>query len=896
MIDTWKKIQNYVFFYLIFSISVVVVFDHIFKNRHKDLRDSQSHLVEVTYQSLIKGLQNNANLFFYNIINKPENTEILKAVYGASKAEREALRSRLYYNLVDNYRTMPEFMIKQFHFHLKNNDSFLRFHRPELYGDNLTDVRATVAYVNEHQKPVSGFEEGRIFNGYRFVFPIFVNGHEHVGSVETSVSMKVIMEQMQAELHEKGSFIIRKQVVDQKVFTAEHSNYVPTPFSDQFLYEKSIMSSQTDPLSEALIAKLIGNRPIEPFLDKHQAITYDVHHSGQDYFLTFLPIPNAISKETVAYFIFVEEDLKHRELMFQFFLFSVSSLLIGLLITWLFYKAKSNERRMREAERKTKEQNFLLNKAQEVAHLGHWVFDLRWNELYWSDEVYRIFGAEPGKFAATYEAFMQFIHPDDRDRLNQVYQASVQNKDHYKLQHRIIRSDDEVRYVEEEGRHEFDAQGNVIRSIGTVLDITERVLSEQHVQHLKEQYESLVQSIPEIVFRCKVDEHWTMLYLNDAVEKVTGYPANDFLYNKVRPFDSIIHPEDRVRVEQDSTESYTEDRSYELEYRLIKKNGEVVYVKELGHLVTLEEGVKVLEGIITDVTAEKHALHKLQQFIDTQSQIVVVRSADQLTFANQSFFNFFGYADLQSFMQEHSCVCDYFIKQDEFFDLSQVKPEHASWVEAMERLPGNRQVVLMQGVNGPRRAFSVSFSDFDADSKIITFNDISDTMREQIDWKHRAYHDPLTGCLNRHFLEKHYDELMRELQQLGKQTGLILFDIDHFKRINDEYGHNRGDEVLKKIASLVHARIRDTDRFVRWGGEEFLILFPIDSLEDLERFAEHLRALIEEHDLAGIHVTSSFGATLVAKDEGLRSAISRADKALYSVKENGRNGVRICSN
>ncbi len=127
---------------------------------------------------------------------------------------------------------------------------------------------------------------------------------------------------------------------------------------------------------------------------------------------------------------------------------------------------------IRERERKKTEER--LSKAVKIALLGHWELDLVTNTLYWSDEIYRIFELDPKKFASTYEAFLDAIHPDDRNMVNEAYMESVKNKTGYDLIHRLLLKDGRVKYVQERGKTEYDADGKPLRSIGTVQDITGR--------------------------------------------------------------------------------------------------------------------------------------------------------------------------------------------------------------------------------------------------------------------------------------------------------------------------------------------------------------------------------------------------------------------------------------
>jgi diguanylate cyclase (GGDEF)-like protein len=155
-----------------------------------------------------------------------------------------------------------------------------------------------------------------------------------------------------------------------------------------------------------------------------------------------------------------------------------------------------------------------------------------------------------------------------------------------------------------------------------------------------------------------------------------------------------------------------------------------------------------------------------------------------------------------------------------------------------------------------------------------------------------AQTDGLTGLMNRRGIEDLLDEALT-VDSKTKELTLIIFDIDHFKRVNDAYGHLVGDEVLMDFAELIRTHLNSEMKAARWGGEEFMIICPNCQLETGAAYAEMLRQMIESHAfITNEPITASFGvAEVIDLNEGKRPLIQRADQALYMAKSNGRNCV-----
>ncbi len=155
--------------------------------------------------------------------------------------------------------------------------------------------------------------------------------------------------------------------------------------------------------------------------------------------------------------------------------------------------------------------------------------------------------------------------------------------------------------------------------------------------------------------------------------------------------------------------------------------------------------------------------------------------------------------------------------------------------------------------------------------------------------------DDLTGALNRRSIMKLLDDEIVRCQQNNMACSVALIDLDHFKQINDRFGHLTGDEVLRTFAISIFANIRGIDKFGRFGGEEFLLVLPETSHDSAARMLDRLRVIVETLDWSafseGLTVTISAGVATLRQSETSESLLARADLALYAAKERGRNRI-----
>ena len=155
-----------------------------------------------------------------------------------------------------------------------------------------------------------------------------------------------------------------------------------------------------------------------------------------------------------------------------------------------------------------------------------------------------------------------------------------------------------------------------------------------------------------------------------------------------------------------------------------------------------------------------------------------------------------------------------------------------------------------------------------------------------------ATKDPLTNTGNRRALEDRLREVVAGFRRNPQPASLLLFDLDHFKAVNDRHGHAKGDEVLQGVAQIVRLRIRVTDSMYRIGGEEFVVLLEGQDIQQASRLAEQLRTLIEVNELVSDpDVTVSIGVAEFEAGESAGDWLRRADDAMYQAKRLGRNRI-----
>jgi len=419
---------------------------------------------------------------------------------------------------------------------------------------------------------------------------------------------------------------------------------------------------------------------------------------------------------------------------------------------------------------------------------------------------------------------------------------------------------------------------------------------------------TLVQNIPSMVYRCALDEYWTIQFMSDYIYELSGYPLSDFIENNVRSYASIIHPDDVNLVDRVVNEAVSKREPYTIEYRIIHANGEIRHVYEKGQgIFEKDASVAHLDGVITDITervkleeslAKREAYYR--KMIETTHEGVWVMDKNHITtFVNKQMCNMLGYRS-DEMIGHH---VEKFIFPDDL-DAHSIKMKHR---HNGENDNYERRFICKDGSTLWTLVAATSMSDEDGNfnGSFAMFMDISERKQREEQIINMAFYDPLTQLANRRLLIDRVEQIQLSSQRNQHYAALLFLDLDFFKELNDSLGHDYGDMLLKQLAERMICPIRQGDTIARLGGDEFVIVLN-DLSNDLNQAKEEVKSIVDkifaslknvfvlhEHEY---YTSCSIGITLFQGD-GLSfdEILKQADLAMYDAKNSGRNTYRFFS-
>ncbi len=310
-----------------------------------------------------------------------------------------------------------------------------------------------------------------------------------------------------------------------------------------------------------------------------------------------------------------------------------------------------------------------------------------------------------------------------------------------------------------------------------------------------------------------------------------------------------------------------------------------------GLLVEVFIATVLVLGILAMLFIQKFSKQKnyYKAIIDNSTNIVVVSDTTHLLSANRTFFTYFSnYKSLKEFSKDHNCICNFF--EDAHGYLTPLN-DGVPWIDYIMKFQKLKHKVKIN-IAGEIFYFIISASLLDKKDQIyaIILSDITEQETTKHELVSLSIKDKLTNIGNRKYYEESLHDHIVLAQRYVHDFSLVIFDIDHFKKVNDTLGHDVGDKVLKEYTEYISHLIRRTDLFSRIGGEEFALILPYTRKDKAYSLIQKLRMLVENHKKI-TPITMSFGVVQYEKGDDEEIIFKRADVALYKAKESGRNKV-----
>lgn len=524
---------------------------------------------------------------------------------------------------------------------------------------------------------------------------------------------------------------------------------------------------------------------------------------------------------------------------------------------------------------------------------GETRFNERWAELL----GYALAELEP----VSIETWQQFAHPDDLELSAAALERHFSGQaPFYEVEVRMRHRDGHWVWVRDYGRIVTRTPcGQPEWISGSHIDIS--AIKHQHarLKATHQQMEGLLRRVPAVVYQFQrfPDGRSCFPYASQGTHQVYGIAPEDIAADASIVF-AQIHPGDRQQVEQSIAHSAATLTQWRAEYR-ISRDAVTYWVQGDAQPEALPDGSVLWHGIITDITERKELelelarnrdiLHRAQQ-IGRLGHWEANLNTGNLVWSD-IVHEIFG-VDPTTFEPS----VDYFKRMVHPEDLPRVE---ASEARAAETGIHDVEHRILRPDGSIRWVHELAEMDPGASKGVLvgTVRDITDH-KELVAQLHRqSITDELTRAYNRrHFMEV-LDREFSRFKRYRTHCSVATFDFDHFKQINDTYGHAGGDAVLREISALIRKRLRGSDILARLGGEEFSLILPETTAADATQFAEQLREQIASqqfhHDICSFTCTASFGvAEFDPDDPTLDAILKRADNALYQAKASGRN--RVC--
>lgn len=471
-------------FFTIILLGGIISFNHI-KFIKEDIKKDVNTKMEFIHK--------NYNLFL-DELNKDIfiKSKWLLDSKNVKKSFNDRNREELYSIVKNDFDLMVQQnpYIKIMTFRLTDGSAFLRVHKPEMYGDKLEDGRKIIFDTIQTQKVQYGFEIGKLSMTFRIVVPIFYDNN-FIGLLEVGVEPEYIINEMHEIFNIRSALFVKDN-------TKEKNNWFLAR-GDELFFENIDLSKEVNQLK----------------------------YENQMYYLEqnlnlFDNDKNVVGKFLIAFNIqqYFDEEyyVIKRNLLILFFSFIIFALVLKFSFDYYINKIETINKSLFKQNIQLEKQKRELEEAQNISKFGSWIYNIKDDELTWSDQIYKIYEIDKSKSQSSYELFFTIVHPDDKEIVRNAYLKSLDSKESYSIIHRVIMEDGRIKWVKQEWVTKFK-DGKAYSSIGTVQDITLLENKNLEINQEKLLLKTIIDSLPIRIFWKNKDGEYlgaNRVFLKDA--------------------------------------------------------------------------------------------------------------------------------------------------------------------------------------------------------------------------------------------------------------------------------------------------------------------------------------------------------------------------------------------
>lgn len=336
-----------------------------------------------------------------------------------------------------------------------------------------------------------------------------------------------------------------------------------------------------------------------------------------------------------------------------------------------------------DATREFEQSRRNLDMVRNATRVGLWTGDIPNDTWDLDTNVQAMLGLREGT-ALDLDKWLESLHPEDRDHIMGELQTAIHEGKVCDIEFRVVHPSGEIHHILAKGEICRDDHDKPLRIDGIACDLTELRKAQLAVADMKDRFRAMMGNIPGVMFQCLNDAHWTMKYISEAVEQLTGYSATDFIDNRVRSFASVIHPDDQQRVDDEVQVSLAGERYYSMEYRIVRANDEIRWVHERGRLVDAHEGrSQYIYGSIFDITERKHTKDELlilsAAVKQSPASIVITNLEGTIEYVNPRFCETTGYSAEEAIGQKPNILKSGQMKPEIYHELWQTISAGREW-------------------------------------------------------------------------------------------------------------------------------------------------------------------------------------------------------------------------